>query len=66
MKTRFINKIALDKDQIPNKWMENLVSNGKIGGVLLVFIEGFSEAEIKAKTKDIKDFCKTIKTKKYE
>ena len=66
MKTRFINKIALDKDQIPNKWMENLVSNGKIGGVLLVFIEGFSETEIKAKTKDIKDFCKTIKTKKYD
>lgn len=61
MRTRYINKIPLDKDQIPNKWMENLVSNGKFGGVMLVFIEGFTETEIAYKVKSIKEFCKTLK-----
>lgn len=63
MKTRFINKIKLDKKNIPYKWIENLVSNGKIGGVMLVFIEGFSEAEIAAKKEAVKEFCKTLKDK---
>lgn len=41
--------------------MENLISNGKLGGVMLVFVEGFSEAEINNKVKAITEFCKTIK-----
>ena len=41
--------------------MENLVSNGKIGGVMLVFIEGFTETEIRYKTGEIKKFCQTLK-----
>lgn len=61
MKTRFINKIPINNKYLPNKWMENLVSNGKIGGVMLVFIEGFTELEIKEKTKKLNDFCKTLK-----
>lgn len=61
MKTRFVNKIALEEKNLPYKWMEHLVSNGKIGGCMLVFIEGFSESEINRKTKQIKDFCKSIK-----
>jgi hypothetical protein len=65
MKTRFVNKLSLDKKYLPHKWMENLVSNGKIGGVILVFVEGFTEKEIKHKTKLIQDFCKTVKEKSY-
>lgn len=41
--------------------MENLVSNGKIGGVMLVYIEGFTQKEIEYKTKEIKQFCETLK-----
>lgn len=65
MKTRFINKIPLDKKHLPYKWMENLISNGKIGGVMLVFVEGFSENEINTKVKLIKEFCETLKDKPY-
>ena len=61
MKTRFINKIGLDKKNIPYKWMENLVSNGKFGGVMLVFVEGFTQTEIDNKVKAIINFCKSIK-----
>lgn len=61
MKTRWINKIPLDKKHLPYKWTENLISNGKIGGVMLVFIEGFTETEINNKVKAIKDFCKELK-----
>ena len=61
MKTRFINKIALEEKNIPYKWMEHLVSNGKIGGCMLVFLEGFSEAQINYKVKRIKDLCKILK-----
>lgn len=63
MKTRFINKIPLSTKHLPYKWIEGLVSNGKIGGVMLVFIEGFTETEIKYKTDEIKKFCKTLKEK---
>jgi len=65
MRTRYINKIALDNKNIPYKWMEGLVSNGKFGGVMLVFIEGFTEKEIKYKTGEIKKLCKTLKEKSY-
>lgn len=41
--------------------MENLVSNGKIGGVMLVFIEGFTETEIRYKTDEIKKFIKILR-----
>lgn len=61
MKTRYINKIQIDNKNIPYKWMEELVSNGKIGGVMLVYVEGFTEKEIEYKTKEIKQFCKTLK-----
>lgn len=61
MRTRYINKIQIDQKNIPYKWMENLVSNGKIGGVLLVYVEGFTQTEIDTKTKAIKEFCKTLK-----
>lgn len=61
MKTRYINKIQLDSRNIPYKWMDNLVSNGKFGGVMLVFVEGFTENEIKTKVGKIKDFCNSLK-----
>ena len=61
MKTRWFNKIQIDNKNLPYRWQENLVSNGKIGGVMLVFVEGFTETEIKGKVKQIKDLCKILK-----
>jgi len=61
MKTRWFNKIQIDNKNLPYRWQENLVSNGKFGGVMLVFVEGFTETEIKGKVKQIKDLCKILK-----
>ena len=66
MKTRYIKKIELEREHIPPNWMEKLVSNGKIGGVMLVFLEGFSESEIAYKKKVVAEFCKSIKYKDHD
>jgi len=61
MKTVRLPKIALEARNIPFRWMDTLVANRKIGGVLLVFLEGKNNSEIKRKVKAIKKFCKELK-----
>ena len=63
MKRRYLPKIQMDRKHFPYNWEQNLVSNQKIGGVFLVFLEGKDTKEIDYKVKLIKDFCKTIPAK---
>ena len=37
------------------------MKNGKLGGVLFVFVDGISRSEVDIKVKKIKDFCKELK-----
>lgn len=67
MKATIMNTIGLYPKHIPTGWMEDLVANQKIGGVMLVFVEGKDKEEIEYKTKQIEEFCKTLKKGvKYE
>lgn len=65
MRTRFVKKIQIDRWNLPYKWMDSLISNGKIGGVMLVYVEGFTETEINTKVRLIKDFCTGLKNKDF-
>ena len=56
-----ITRISLEEIFLPYKWMEHLVAENKIGGVLLVFLEGKNKNELREKTKEIKKFCKQLK-----
>jgi len=53
--------IELKQEHIPPNWMERLVKEKKIGKVLLVFLEGKNEKELKEKSKKITNFCKELK-----
>ncbi len=55
------NQIFIENKNIPYKWGENLVAEGKIGGVMLVFLEGKNKKEINEKVKAIKKFSKEFK-----
>lgn len=58
------SKIVLRDIDIPYHWQERLVAEGKIGGVFLVFLEGYTKKELQIKSKQVKDFCKTIHSPK--
>jgi hypothetical protein len=54
-------RIKLDNKDVPYHWKERLISEGKIGGVFLVFLEGKNSQEIKNKAKKLKVFCGGLK-----
>lgn len=56
-----MTRIPIDSKFIPLRWEENLVKNQKIGGVMLVFLEGKDTKEIDKKVKLTKQFCKQLK-----
>lgn len=55
-----MRKIGLYQEHIPYKWEEGLMSEQKIGGVMLVFLSGKNKTEINNKVKAIKNFCKIL------
>jgi len=64
MSKQFNPRIKLEAKYVPYKWQENLVREQKLGGVMLIFLEGKTKKEIEAKEKEIKSFCKEL-NKKY-
>lgn len=57
-----IGTVGIEAQYFPFKWKERLLEEGKIGGVMFVFLEGESHEEIKVKVGKIQDFCKQLKT----
>ena len=60
MSKHFNPRIKLEVKHIPYKWQERLVAEKKLGGVMLVFLEGKIKKEINDKQKKIKNFCKQL------
>jgi len=48
-----MKKIQLKETDLPLHWQEKLVAEQKVGGVVLVFLEGRNKAKLKKKTRDI-------------
>ena len=65
MKTKWMPKMPIDIKNMPFKWQERLLNEGKIGGVMLVFIEGISREQVGKKASEVREFCKKLK-EKYE
>ena len=63
MSKHFNPRIKLEAKYVPYKWQEKLVREQKLGGVMLIFLEGKTKKEIKAKEKEIKSFCKELNKK---
>lgn len=57
----WVDTIDLESKHLPRNWQKRLFSEGKVGGVMFIFIEGESRGVIKTKVDKIKDFCKTLK-----
>lgn len=57
----WIDTINIESKHLPRNWQKRLFSQGKVGGVLFVFIEGESRGVIKTKVDKIKSFLKTLK-----
>lgn len=61
MKNRWRPTIRVNKKHLPKSWQEKLIKDGKLGGVLLVLVEGTSREEVDKKVVKIKEFCTNLK-----
>ena len=61
MANRWRPTIMVNKKHLPKSWQEKLIKDGKLGGILLVLVEGTSREEVDKKVIKIKEFCTNLK-----